>query len=157
MIIGNPYNFAIQFDVVEAWNTPGDLWRNGVFRMYLNGVSVFDVLDVVELRTTIGFYSKLPLELLTPGEHLGSAHAVYTESNEYFVGDEDCLSSAICNLTCTAMGDRECYVYYEAGLDSDRFIWSVDEGLTVNDVLLPAGSLEKVVREISEINLVRDF
>lgn len=153
MIIGDPFNFAIQFDVVKNWNAQGDLWRNGVFRMYLNGGVVFDFLDVVELRTTVGFYSKLPFKLLSPNERFGNARTLFCESNDYFVGDGVSLNSAICDLACTAMGGRECYVYYEACLENDRFIWSVDGGVTVSDALLPLGTLEKVIGEISKVDL----
>ncbi|WP_197715391.1 Imm42 family immunity protein [Aquitalea magnusonii] len=31
MIFGEPFYFALQFDVVEAWNSPESIWRNGLF------------------------------------------------------------------------------------------------------------------------------
>ena len=51
MIFGNPDSFALQFDIVDGWNVPGDIWRNGIFSMYLGGGRVFHFVDVVELRT----------------------------------------------------------------------------------------------------------
>jgi hypothetical protein len=44
MIFGNPDSFALQFDIVDGWNVPGDIWRNGIFSMYLGGGECFILL-----------------------------------------------------------------------------------------------------------------
>ena len=49
MIYGDPFRFALQFDVVESWNEPGDIWKNGLFALYIEGDKVFDVVDSFEL------------------------------------------------------------------------------------------------------------
>jgi len=55
MIYGDPFNFALQFDVVETWNTPGDIWKM-FFSLYVNGNKLFDVVDIFELTTTFSLF-----------------------------------------------------------------------------------------------------
>ncbi|MEZ1778117.1 Imm42 family immunity protein, partial [Pseudomonas aeruginosa] len=62
MIVGDPFYFAIQFYVVDSWNSPGDSWRNGIFYLYVSGEKIFSVVDVLELETIFSFYSKAPIE-----------------------------------------------------------------------------------------------
>lgn len=62
MIVGDPFYFALQFDTVGAWNSSRDIWKNGLFYLYIDGSRVFDVVDVLELKTTVGFYRNLPIE-----------------------------------------------------------------------------------------------
>ncbi|MEN1833480.1 immunity 42 family protein [Pseudomonas lijiangensis] len=153
MILGDPYAFAVQFDVVESWNIQGDSWRNGVFVLYVDGQKVFDHLDVVELRTTIGFYSGLPLESLGCGEVESDFTMLYREAESYFTGEGESLSEGLCSLTCTAMEDRGCYVYFQRCAESDRFVWSVNGGVDISEAIFPQGTLRSVLVQLSGVNI----
>lgn len=153
MILGDPYAFAVQFDVVESWNIPGDSWKNGVFILYVDGQRIFDCLDVVELKTTLGFYSGLPLESLGYGEVESDFVALYREAESYFTGDGESLSEGLCSLTCTAMEDRGCYVYFQRCTEGDRFVWSINGGANISEAIFPSGTLKSVMDRLSAVNM----
>jgi hypothetical protein len=106
MIIGEPTYLALHFDVVEEWNLPGNTWRNGVFSLCLGGEATFCASDVVELKTTIGFYSKAGILDLPISDIKIDAVDLYRNAESYFAGDGERLIDGLFDMTCTAMGDK---------------------------------------------------
>lgn len=128
MIYGDPFYFALQFDVVNAWNTAGDIWKNGLFSLYINGGKVFDIVDVFELKTTFSFYSKAPIDDLNVNDSGVEAVVLYKNARDYFIGDGEMLIDGLFDMTCTAMGDNGCYLYFIKTSNGDRLVWSTDRG-----------------------------
>ena len=60
MIYGDPFKFALQFDIVDTWNVRGSEWKNGIFALYVDGSRLFALVDPVELRTTFDFFKQIP-------------------------------------------------------------------------------------------------
>lgn len=84
MIYGDPFIFALQFDVVEAWSAPGDIWKNCLFLLYIDGQRLFGNINPVELKTTFGFYSNAPLDKLGVNDSSIDAHGLYQNAASYF-------------------------------------------------------------------------
>jgi hypothetical protein len=148
MIFGNPDDFALQFDIVDGWNTPGDTWRNGVFSMYVGGERVFHFVDVLELRTISGFYRTLRLKCDTAVCDVDAAR-LYEEAHSYFYGDSDALRAGLMTLVCTAMEDRSCFVYLMRCASHDRFIWRIDEGQGVHEYLCSSSAVNDALEGLS--------
>ncbi|HEJ9031772.1 TPA: immunity 42 family protein [Serratia marcescens] len=148
MIYGDPFYFSLQFDVVEAWNAPGDVWRNGLFSLYVNGDKIFDVVDVFELMTTFSFYSKSPVDDLVVNDVNIDATDLYKNARDYFIGDGESLISGLFDMTCTAMGDNGCYLYFIKTSSGDRLVWSADRGVKINEVMLPSGTILDVINKM---------
>lgn len=56
MIVGDPFLFAIQFDIVDEWNEETrDSWTNGLFDIYINGERYPQELSEVELNGDLSF------------------------------------------------------------------------------------------------------
>ncbi|WP_042859957.1 immunity 42 family protein [Dickeya sp. NCPPB 3274] len=153
MIYGDPFYFALQFDVVEHWTSPGDIWKNGLFSLYLDGRRIFDVVDVFELKTTFGFYSKSPVDGLIVNDLIVDAVTLYRNAESYFTGDGDVLIDGLFDLTCTAMGDNGYYLYFMKTSSSDRLVWSIDDGKEIHEVLLPSGTICNVINDLRDVNL----
>ncbi|MCO5366247.1 Imm42 family immunity protein [Pseudomonas alliivorans] len=154
MIFGDPYVFALQLDVVKSWNAPGDIWRNGVFTVYVDGEKVFNCLDVAELRTTVNFYLKLPLSSIVFSDAVLDFVELFNHVDDYYTGDGEFLDGSTCSLTCTVMEDNGCYMYYQSHVAGDKFFWSLDRGATVKGALLPGGVLRQVIDQLSRVDLV---
>lgn len=148
MIYGDPFYFALQFDVVDAWNTPGDIWRNGLFSLYIDGDKVFDTVDVFELTTTFSFYSKAPVNELSINDLSIEAIALYKNARDYFIGDGEELIDGLFDMTCTAMGDNGCYLYFIKTNSGDRLVWSIDGGSKINEIILPSGTILDVINKL---------
>ncbi|WET39805.1 immunity 42 family protein [Citrobacter enshiensis] len=152
MIYGDPFIFAFQFDVVESWNTPGDIWRNGMFSLYIEGNKLFDVVDVFELTTTFSFYSKATITDLSVNDLSIDAIALYKNARNYFIGDGEVLIDGLFDLTCTAMGDNGCYLYFLKTSNGDRLVWSTDCGRKVKEAILPRGTVHSVINQLREFS-----
>ncbi|AJF74786.1 hypothetical protein TE10_23275 [Raoultella ornithinolytica] len=148
MIYGDPFCFALQFDVVEAWNIPKDVWKNGVFSLYVEGNKLFDVVDVFELTTTFSFYSKAPINALNVNDVSVDAIALYQNAWDYFIGDSEELIDGLFDMTCTAMGDNGCYLYFLKTSNGDRLVWSIDRGKKINETMLPSGTIQCVIDKL---------
>ncbi|EDU7996622.1 hypothetical protein CSM15_005098 [Salmonella enterica subsp. diarizonae] len=148
MIYGDPFIFAFQFDVVESWNTPGDIWRNGMFSLYVEGEKLFDIVDVFELKTTFGFYSKANIHDLNVNDLTIDAKALFKNAWDYFIGDGEVLVDGLFDLTCTPMGDNGCYLYFLKTTNGDRLVWSIDHGRKVNETILPSGTINYVINQL---------
>lgn len=61
MIYGDPFKFALQFDIVDTWNLRGSEWKNGIFALYVDGSRLFALVDPVELLQHLISLSKYPL------------------------------------------------------------------------------------------------
>lgn len=145
MIYGDPFIFALQFDVVEAWNAPGDTWKNGLFSLYVDGQRLFGNINPVELKTTLGFYSSAPLDELCVNHSSIDAHGLYQNAASYFTGDGTKLIDGLFDMTCTAMEDNECYLYFMKKSEGDLLIWSLDGGMNVSERILPKNTVSDVV------------
>ncbi|EHX1051993.1 hypothetical protein DSM92_23365 [Salmonella enterica subsp. enterica] len=148
MIYGDPFIFAFQFDVVESWNTHGDIWRNGMFSLYVEGEKLFDIVDVFELKTTFGFYSKANIHDLNVNDLTIDANALFKNAWDYFIGDGEVLVDGLFDLTCTPMGDNGCYLYFLKTTNGDRLVWSIDHGRKVNEAILPSGTINYVINQL---------
>ncbi|MCY1293132.1 hypothetical protein D3C80_975080 [compost metagenome] len=144
-MLGDPHYFAIQIDVVVSWNIPDDIWKNGLFYLYIDGKRVFDNLDGVELATTVGFYRNAPIDQLPVSDIDMDVVSLYRNAEAYFTGDSEQLVEGLFDLTCTGMGDAGCYLYYIRTRSGDRLVWSSDNGVTVREITLEAGAVSKVV------------
>ncbi|EYU13209.1 ribonuclease toxin immunity protein CdiI [Photorhabdus aegyptia] len=60
-------------------------------------------------------------------------------------------------MTCTAMGDNGYYIYFMKTSQNDRLIWSVDDGNTIKETLLPAGTVHSVIQKMSQCPLTEIF
>jgi Immunity protein 42 len=145
MIYGDPFRFALQFDVVEAWNVQGNEWRNGVFAAYVDGERLFALVDVVELRTTFDFFKRISFEEIKFGSINISAVDVFRNAYKYFLNDGEVLSEGIIDLTCTAMEDSGLNLYLLKTIAGERIIWSWDGGITVSEYRLDAGFFASVI------------
>lgn len=147
MIVGDPFYFALQFDVVDNWNLPGDSWRNGVFSLYINGERVFNLVDVCELRTVISFYSNARIEELRVNDSQIDCSALYKVANEYFWGDSPELLDGLFDLTATAMSDGACFLYFIKTSIGDRLVWRVGSE-NVKELYLESGTVLDVVKRL---------
>lgn len=90
MIAGDPDRFAMQFQVIDAWNVQGDSWRNGVLCVYAGGVRIFDAVEALELRSALSFFSGIRLPDST-ADLIYEDREVFDNARAYFLG-----GSAIC-------------------------------------------------------------
>lgn len=134
--------------MVDEWNTPGDIWRNGLFSLYINGGKVFGAVDVFELTTTFIFYSKVPINDLKINDLSIDAVSLYKNAKEYFIGESDELIDGLFDMTCTAMGDKSCYLYFIKTSSGDRLVWSIDGDNKVNEIILPSGTIFDVIDKL---------
>lgn len=148
MICGNPFDFALQFEVVDFWNVPGDVWKNGLFCLYIDGKRVVDVVDVVELKTTISFYANAFIDDLAITNIDINAADLYRNAESYFTGDGNNLIDGLFDLTCTAMEDNGFYLYFVKTGHGDRLIWSNNDGVDINDKILPKNTVRKAIQEL---------
>lgn len=145
MIYGDPFLFALQFDVVDAWNTPGDTWKNGLFSLYIDGQRLFGNIDPIELKTTFAFYSNAPLDKICVNDSSIDANHLYQNAESYFTGDGTELIDGLFDMTCTAMGDNACYLYFMKKSEGDFLIWSIDDGRNVSEKILPQNTVSEVL------------
>jgi len=153
MIYGDPFYFSLQFDIVEVWNSPDDIWKNGIFSLYIDGKRLFDIVDAFELKTTFSFYSKSPIKDLRINDLDISPFDLYKNAESYFTGDSDVHIDGLFDMTCTAMGDNGCYLYFIKTSFNDRLVWSIDDGKNINETLLPSGTILDVVNKLNHSNL----
>jgi hypothetical protein len=148
MIYGDPFKFALQFDVVDAWNIADSEWRNGIFALYVNGARLFALVDPVELRTTFNFFKKTPLNEVKFGSAYIDTKKVFENAYEYFLGGGNDLAEGVVSLTCTAMSDGDLNLYLMKLSCGDRLIWSFDHGETVSEHMLEMGEVASVVDDM---------
>lgn len=150
MIIGDPFKFAIQFDSVNEWNSD-NFWRNGAFSLYINGVRLPDLLDVIELRVTLACYVKLEKITTVSGNEKLSAEHIYKTTNSYLFGDGLNYIEGVYDLTCTAMSDVGCHAYWLGRSDSEIFVWSSNDGKRIESVSLPGGTFHAVASKLRRV------
>ncbi|MBT0731510.1 immunity 42 family protein [Rosenbergiella nectarea] len=150
MIYGDPFYFSLQFDVVETWNFPDDIWKNGVFSLYIDGKRIFDTIEAFELKTIFSFYLKSPINELCINDIDISSADLYKNAESYFTGDGEILIDGLFDLTCTAMEDNGCYLYFIKTRSHDRLVWSIDNGENVNETLLPLGTIIDVINKLDK-------
>lgn len=153
MIYGDPFSFALQFDVVEAWNIPGDTWRNGIFSLYIDGERLFHAIEPVELKTTFSFYSNAPLDEICINDLNIDVGSLYKNAESYFTGDGTELIDGLFDMTCTAMGDHACYLYLLKTSKGDRLLWSTDNGKHINEKILPENTISKIVSQLQRSSM----
>lgn len=150
MIYGDLFRFALQFDVVECWNDPGNIWKNGLFALYIEGKKVFDVVDAFELRTTFSFYSKAPINELSINELDIDVSEIYKNAKDYFLGDGEKLIDGLFDMTSVPMEDNRCYLYFIKTSVGDRLVWSTDTSDRINETVLPSGTILNVINELQD-------
>jgi hypothetical protein len=147
MIVGDPFYFSLQFDVVDSWNLPEDSWKNGVFSVYIDGERIFGAVDVFELRTIISFYSNAPIDGLRVNDAEIDSSELYKVANEYFWGDGPDFLDGLFDLTVTAMSDKSCFLYFLKTSMGDRLVWKVGTE-SVKEIYLEAGVVLDVIKRI---------
>ncbi|WP_440466743.1 Imm42 family immunity protein [Pseudomonas sp. YH-1] len=152
MIVGDPFSFALQFDVVNSWNLPGSSWKNGVFSLYISGEGVFSAIDVVELGSIFCFYSNALVEDLPINDLKIDSAGLYKSASEYFWGDGVELVDGLFDMTPTVMSDGELFLYFVKTSVGDRLVWSAS-GEAVKEVYLEAGTVLNVIKELRSCNL----
>ncbi|MFD0966163.1 Imm42 family immunity protein [Seminibacterium arietis] len=55
MIIGDPFKFAIGFNLIKEWNEDSTPWINGIYDIYIYGVKYPDKLYVTEFNTNLKY------------------------------------------------------------------------------------------------------
>ncbi|WP_239373794.1 immunity 42 family protein [Snodgrassella gandavensis] len=151
MIYGDPFYFALHFDVVPYWNDEEGFWQNGLFYFYIDGKRVFELVDIFELKTIFSFYKNIDISQLSMVDENIHYADLYKNAENYFTGDSEKLIDGLFDLTCTPMGDNGCYVYFCKTLENDKFIWSIDDGKTINQSLLPPRLVESVIKLLRDI------
>ncbi|WP_168386432.1 immunity 42 family protein [Erwinia amylovora] len=153
MIYGDPFSFALQFEVVSAWNVPGDTWKNGLFSLYIDGKRLFEIIDPVELKTTFSFYANAPLDELCINNLSIDAVSLYRNAESYFTGDGTELIDGLFDMTCTAMEDNACYLYFLKISEGDRLIWSVNNGEHITEKILPKKTISAVISQLQKTSI----
>ncbi|WP_273759027.1 immunity 42 family protein [Pantoea ananatis] len=153
MIYGDPFHFALQFDVVECWNDPDDIWKNGLFALYIEGKKVFDDVDAFELRTTFSFYSKSPINQLVTNDLDFGADELYNNAKDYFLGGGEKLIDGLFDMTCVPMEDKRCYLYFIKTSVGDRLVWSANTSDQINETVLPSGTILNVISKLQDCHL----
>ena len=151
MIVGDPFDFAISWEIVESWNTNASVWENGIFRMYIGGVQLPPKLEVAELKVCIGTYAGmnfssfeeclLPLDVMSRRLEIVK-HYIQQESTK----EESALfdKRKIIDLTCTAMEDQSCWAYLlKKSSKEESIIWTMD-GQIMHENLLPINTVKNV-------------
>lgn len=149
MIVGDPFCFAINYDVVAEWNSVGDLWKNGIFFIYINGQRIGE-LDVVELRTTLSFYKKNHDWKISSEGAGASSRELYEAGFDLFYGEGKDNFYCIYDLTCTAFGDRGTFLFLCKTPNGERLVWSGSEGVNIEEVTLSPGTLKEVFSALSD-------
>ncbi len=149
MIYGDPFDFALQYDIVASWNLDENFWKHGVFFIHIDGQALGGI-DVVELRTTLSFYQKTGnMEFMCIESSL-RFREIYELGMSYFYGSEEASFGAVYDLTCTSFGDRGIFVFYAKTTQNDVVVWSEDEGKTVHGKILSLGTVPAVLRELPD-------
>lgn len=65
MIFGDPFEFAIQYDVVDEWNEDF-FWVNGIYNIYIKGRKYPIDVYVTELRFALANFLSNVIESLSP-------------------------------------------------------------------------------------------
>lgn len=147
MIYGDPFDFAIQYDVVEVWNENKNFWKNGLFFIYIGGEKI-GLVDVVELKTTIGFYKRCGgVEVEFYADNL-EFREIYRAGMNRFYGDDTVVPGSVGDLTCTAFGDRGLFLFYARTQKSDVLVWGDAEAEGVKGKVFPLGTVTSVLQEL---------
>ena len=72
-------------------------------------------------------------------------YGLYQNAESYFTGDGTELIDGLFDMTCTAMEDNECYLYFMKKSEGDLLIWSLDGGINVSEKILPENTVSNVV------------
>ncbi|WP_037586258.1 Imm42 family immunity protein [Stenoxybacter acetivorans] len=134
MIFGDPYDFALQFQIVENWNNENNFWKNGMFYFYLNGEAIFNKVCVSELRSVYATYFDINLIQVPKNDINISALELFQNADNHFFKTGEDLISGILDLTCTTMRDNGYDIYFLGTSSGDRFVWSSDSGKTINEI-----------------------
>lgn len=72
-------------------------------------------------------------------------YGLYQNAESYFTGDGTELIDGLFDMTCTAMEDNACYLYFMKKSEGDLLIWSLDGGMNVSEKILPKNTVSDVV------------
>ena len=132
MIIGNPYEFALEFDTVAAWNDCGGGFDNGVMHVYVNGENIFKGLGVLnhtlgtELPCFQGF-SELDFSKTASDNFLNTSNVFLKEmfldgilqlGLDYSVG--------VIPISITAFEDKGAFLCFINTSKVERIVWTTD-------------------------------
>ena len=156
MIVGDPFDFAISWEIVESWNTKASVWENGIFRMYIGDVQLPPKLEVAELKVCIGTYAGMNFSAFensltsqaTLNRRLDLVRNYIQQKN---TKEELALFSEgqILNLTCTVMEDQNCWAFLLKKSDKEEsIIWTLDDGDEIHEHTLPLKTVENVIRNL---------
>lgn len=151
MIYGEPFDFAIQFDVVDCWTDPDGYWLNGMFCMFVDGRRMVEAVEVTELKVAVNFYAKMELDRVIDGDPEITAENLFKTAHDYFFCGGAHLISSVQDLTCTYLSDFGCFIYFQQLTNSDRLVWSCDFGKTVHEKIMSVGTVINVVKSIGAL------
>ncbi|MHA3735473.1 Imm42 family immunity protein [Pseudomonas sp. Eth.TT006] len=151
MIYGDPFLFSIQFDAVGDWTDSNCFWINGLFSVFVAGERLLDIVDVIELKTTVNFYAKMKFEDIKEGDSAISAKELFASAHGYFFKEEAVVMEDVQDMTCTFLGDAGLFIYFQKTEHADRLVWSKDFGNVVHEALLPRGVVSGVIGSIDAL------
>ncbi|WP_091198403.1 Imm42 family immunity protein [Formivibrio citricus] len=153
MIAGDPNCFSIQCEKVLPWNVDGNFWVNGIFHMYVDGVMLPGRLVEAELKTCLATYVNLDFSKLNDSVDFCAqdlfriAHSPFLEESEFDCNFLD-KSPGFLDLTCTAMGDNGCFVYFFNCGKYDRLIWTENDFEKINESIFPVNTVKDVLHSL---------
>ncbi len=157
MIVGNPYSFAVQFDIVKDWSDT--TFKNGIFRYIISGNffprDVFnatlgtEMLDLEDLSCIKG-------EIGDSGLFNLPTNAIYEElSNRVFPDDQDKDNDFTHLVSTQSLNDEGYYFFLLNGNSHARLIGSVSRGAGIFEFSLEKGLFESVIKQvIKEMHLL---
>ncbi len=159
MIIGNPDEFALQFDTVAAWNDCGGIFDNGVMNVYVNGENIFKDLGVLShtLGIELSYFqglSKLDFSKTASDNFLNTSNVFLKEmvldgvlqlGLDYSVG--------IIPISITAFEDKGAFLCFINTSKVERLIWTTDFCETFRYYDFLDREIMKVFIELAQLKL----
>lgn len=157
MIVGDPFNFAFAWDVVDEWNEKETYWKNGIFTIYVGGTRFPEKLEVSELKTSLGTYINLNFSgfnkskffLLDYSQRISAMkrHLRQASTDE----DKDLLKNeSIIDLTCSVLEDLHCWIYLVKISENEESVMILTETEKVSEHVFPLGTVQHIVEQLPE-------
>lgn len=123
MVVGNPDDFSIMFDVVDEWNSD-TTFNNGLLFMSIDGKIFLSELTTATLNVEL---PQLIKNLKNPAENKEIFHMEKKEAFTYIYGltfpsDWDMDNDYSYDITPNEFGDRDCFVFMVSNGDIIRIL-----------------------------------
>lgn len=128
MIIGDPFDVAIRFDVVKIWNEGSD-WVNGIFEIYINGEPYPKTLCETEFRVNIfhffsGFHKNMK-------EIDSRDFELLCINQEKDVIDKLMEENKMHEISSSEMSDSGCSIYFFFNPEHDFLLVNNNQSLEI--------------------------